>query len=705
MTKKLIFLIKNRKVDTFRPFFRYKCLFFIHFLAFFILLAFTTVCQAQDEAKTFLDQLNLWIQDFVENQEDDANFEFNTLFENIVERTTNPLDLNKATFEDLQSLIIFSDAEINRIINHRITYGDFVDRYELQAIEGLSLEKARILSYLSYVDRNNFRNAPELAYSQLYTKWERKIQKEKAYRGDMPTYRGDQNYLYLRYLYRNSKTFNAGLTIEKDAGESFRDNTIGFDYIGAYLSKDHLTRHIQTLIIGDFTSSFGQGLILQNGYGFGKSSYTTTIKRNNRTIRPYSSANENIAFRGVATSVQFTNRLSSNILVSHSAIDGNLIVNDQDETESFSSFQISGFHRSSSELSDKNGVRKSAAAANVKYSDLTGNSLSINSIIQHYSAPLRRSDQLYNKFRFMGDQIINTSLDFSYFLHSINLFGEIAHSPNGALARTFSAITSIDPKFDIAINYRHFDTDYQAPSGLAFAEGTTVENEKGTYIGAEFRPNIRWRINAYADFWHHDWFKFGIDGPSNGNEYLIKLQHEIRKKRTTYLQYRYERKEENSDSDSRNSTLSNRFLHRLRLDHKEHINEHLEVRARAEISHYTKENITSSGLVIYQDFIYSSPTLPFSLSSRLAYFNAQDFDARIYAYERDLLYEFSIPFFYGRGWKYYGLMRYRFNQALLGELKWSHTIYTDGRITNGNGNSQTDGNHVSLIKAQIRYNF
>lgn len=674
------------------------------FLAFLVFLLIHHPLSAQDESSTFIDQLNVWIQDFIESQEEDSEFQFNTIFESVIEHSTQPYDLNKVTFEELQSIILLNDQEINEIIKHRLAYGDFIDIYELQSVDNLPIDKARLLSNLVYVNQNVLTQYQSgQGTSELYTKWERKIQTEEAYRETPPDYNGDQNYLYLRYLYRNSSLFNAGLTIEKDAGEALLKDSKP-DYIAGYIIKENIGKVVRTIVLGDYTANFGQGLILQNGYGFGKSSYTTSIKRNNKTIRPYSSADENIAFRGIATQINPTEQVQTNLMLSKTHIDGNLIF-DGDEQVAFSSFQTSGLHRSENELIDKNAIDKTVVAANTKYADNRGNSFGINGIYNHYSLPLNRSDQIYNALRFEGQSIWNVSTDFNYFWNSVNLFGELAYSANGGWARTLNAVTSLDPKIDLAVNYRDFDSDYQAPSATTFSESSAVENEQGAYIGLEYRPTKEWKINALADYWNHEWFKFGIDGPSDGNEYLLKIAHTIRRKRSIYLQYRYERKQENADGDSRNDIVVDRSTHRLRLNYQQHISSNIELRSRVEVSRFNKENFQANGILLYQDLIYSNLKSPFSLAGRLAYFDVNDFDARIYAYERDLLYEFSIPFFNGRGWRYYTHLKYKVNRSIMAEIRWSHTIYTDGRETIGSGNTEILGNDLSQIKAQIRFKF
>ncbi len=55
------------------------------------------------------------------------------------------------------------------------------------------------------------------------------------------------------------------------------------------------------------------------------------------------------------------------------------------------------------------------------------------------------------------------------------------------------------------------------------------------------------------------------------------------------------------------------------------------------------------GLFLSQDISYHSPGERFTLNARYAVFDSPDWSTRIYAYENDLLYSFSIPAFYRQG--------------------------------------------------------
>ena len=92
---------------------------------------------------------------------------------------------------------------------------------------------------------------------------------------------------------------------------------------------------------------------------------------------------------------------------------------------------------------------------------------------------------------------------------------------------------------------------------------------------------------------------------------------------------------------------------------------------------------------------------PFSGVLRLQYFETDGYNSRIYAYENDVLYSYSIPAFYDKGYRYYVTFNYDLTQKLSFWLRWAQTIYRD-KTSIGSGLDEIDGNKRSEIKFQVR---
>jgi hypothetical protein len=108
--------------------------------------------------------------------------------------------------------------------------------------------------------------------------------------------------------------------------------------------------------------------------------------------------------------------------------------------------------------------------------------------------------------------------------------------------------------------------------------------------------------------------------------------------------------------------------------------------------------------MIYQDLVWSPKFMPLKAQMRYALFDAEDYETRIYAYENDLLYSFSVPALSGRGSRFYINLNYDVNRSVSIWLKFAQTWYAD-RTVISSGNEEIQGNKRSEIKAQIRVTF
>ena len=111
-----------------------------------------------------------------------------------------------------------------------------------------------------------------------------------------------------------------------------------------------------------------------------------------------------------------------------------------------------------------------------------------------------------------------------------------------------------------------------------------------------------------------------------------------------------------------------------------------------------------NGFLYYADIIYKPMMKKYSGNMRLQYFETDGYDSRMYAFENDVLYSFSIPVFYDKGYRYYINLNYDFSRKLSCWLRWAQTIYKD-RTTVGSGLDEIQGNKRTEVKLQCQYYF
>ena len=678
----------------------------------FTLIFLTQATYAQEESQNNNLIANI-IEDFLEST-DAENFDYNTIFENLNYFFDNPLNINSVSDIELKDLYLLNEVQITDFLNYRKQFGAFLSIYELQAIPSWDLTTIKNVSpflkcEVAAADFNlNFRDAFTKGTSQLFIKGKRVLEERKGFikdqNGNAP-YLGDPNHLYIRYRYEYGQLFKAGITMEKDPGEQlFGASKYGFDFYSFFMYAKNINKTFSIVSLGDFAVSMGQGLILHNDFGAGKSSFVMNVKRSGRTIRPYSSVNEVNFFRGGGTVINLGKNMQVAAFASYKPIDASVQQDtiENSDFDSFGSIRFDGFHRTTTELANKNTIHQTNAGVKLEFKkrDLK---LAFNGLYTGFDAPLVRTDDLYRKYLFSGTSLLNGSVDYSWRIRNLTFFGEHAMSGIGASAKIHGLLMGLDKRLDVSLVYRDYAPDYQVLNANAFAEASNPVNEKGFYIGMDIRPFKSITISTYADIWSNPWVAYRRDAPADGKEFLIKLAYTQKRKMDFYVQYRYEQKQVNSSNESIIDYPETQTLQRLRFHLSYKLNKEWELRDRAEFSFFTKST-SSRGFLMYQDVMYKPIAKPFSFTARYAIFDINSFDARIYAYENEILYEFYIPFFQNRGSRFYINTRYRIGKNYTWEFRVGRTFLqnVDGI---GSGNDFINGQARTEIKTQLKIRF
>jgi hypothetical protein len=473
-----------------------------------------------------------------------------------------------------------------------------------------------------------------------------------------------------------------GFTGEKDSGEAFfkGSNPSGFDFNSFHIALQRYRPWLPALMVGDFTASFGQGLIMHSGFGAGKSSFVTSIKRTGVPIRPYTSVDENNFLRGVGISLRPADHLTLTIFGSRNQRDGNLIIDTireggeiLDIRSDITSLQTSNLHRTTAEIADEDAIELSQAGVSLSYQRRRSH-FGINALHSNLSSPLNRSPDLYNQFYFNGNQLTNASADYGVWLGGLHFFGETAVSDNGGIATINGILAGLDRHVLAAILFRSFDKDYQALSPNAFGEGSSANNEIGLYTGLEITPSVKWKIQLYQDIWSHPWLRYNIDSPTEGKEYFARVTYTVKRRLEIYGQYRTKT---NSINLRPTGEAIADVVDQVRSQARLHINNILDttiqLRSRLEWTFYTKEEEKQKGFMVYQDVIYKPASSPWTFSARVTLFDTDDYESRIYTYENDLIYYYAIPAFSDQGSRFYINVRYKGIRNLTAVIKFAQT--------------------------------
>jgi hypothetical protein len=173
------------------------------------------------------------------------------------------------------------------------------------------------------------------------------------------------------------------------------------------------------------------------------------------------------------------------------------------------------------------------------------------------------------------------------------------------------------------------------------------------------------------------------------------------------MRYRNEDKAINiSGMQTPTREVANRERQNWRTQVSYKVNRELTLRNRVEVVWYDaqRKDRSQQGFLAYFDAAYKPWSSPISLNGRLQYFETDGYDSRLYAFENDVLYSFSIPQFTGKGMRYYVNVNYDVSKKMTMWFRWAQTVYQNQSIISS-GLDKIDGNSRSEVKLQAMYNF
>jgi hypothetical protein len=665
------------------------------------------------------------IEDLIENiaRNSGDELDYTALFNDLAYFLENPLNLNTATVEELERLHFLTDFQIISLKKYISENGELLTLFELPLVYGFTEETARIISPLVTVENADSRQAKpgpsgflEQTDNQLFIRASKTLQKQAGY-ADVPDsviiqdpnkyYMGSPFKLYTRYAFKYRDRIKAGYTGEKDAGEEFftGSNSYGFDLNSAYLQISN-TWKIKELIIGDYEVGFGQGINAWSGLAFEKSPDVLNLRRKSQGISGFTSTDENASFRGLAATFKIS-RFELTGYFSSKNIDANITEQDtlSEEPLVFSSLQTSGIHAIPGQVEDEDAIRETVIGGNFNCS-FTNARVGFTAIHYFFNGEFIGGDDPYDLFSFTGNENSNFSVDYYAQLSKLSLFGEAGLSTNKGIAILNGALIDLKPPLTLSVLHRYYQKDYQALFANAFSENTVTSNENGLYLGIQAFPIPSWTFSGYIDAFSFPWLRYNTGFISSGYDWLLQADYHPKNGLNAYLRYTGNRKPvgvagQTAGSDS---TVT-KMLSRIRIHIEYPAGYLLTFQDRIELSFSkTGGEPLLKGFLIYHDFIFRPDRVPVSLILRYAMFDTDGWDPRIYAYENDVLYSFSIPAYSDRGIRTYLNIRWTMNKHLDFWLKIADTYYSQ-KNTISSGLDEISGKHKTDLRLQVRIKF
>ena len=688
-------------------------------LLLFGLLAVSAFPQISDDLKKE-NSMEQKIGTIAENA-GETEVDYTLIFDDLLYFIENPINLNSTHKKELEQLHVLNEFQINDLLEHIEKNGKLLNIYELQTIAGFDQETvSKILPYVkvsSDLDQLNisFKEMMKNGQQQFLIRHQQILEHQKGYlpiedsllkASPNSRYLGSRDKIYTRYRFNYGTKVSWGFTTEKDAGEEFLRGSQpkGFDFYTAHLFLQGFGK-LKALAIGDYQVQFGQGLTFSSGFGLGKSAYVLNVKRNAAGLRPSASVEENLFMRGAGVTLGIKN-FELTTFISHKKIDAN-IQNATDLLDEviISSFQLSGFSRTPNELLKRKVVSETFYGGNFAFKKRNFK-IGLTAVRSEYGSPLQRNLAFYNQFEYNSGQNFNLGIDYNYIYRNFNFFGEVSRSENGGIACINGVLMSLDPRLTLIITHRNYGRNYQSILSSAISESTRNINEQGIYTGVILNPVSKITVSAYYDKFIFPWMKYQVNAPSNGSDFLTQMNYTPSKKINMYVQMRQRDKFKNTmeDVDDIDFVVATKqFNYRYNVSYS--ISPSIILRNRVDfVTYQIGENNREKGYLIYQDVIYKALSSPVSFSFRYALFDTDTYNSRIYTYENDVLYAFSIPAYYYRGSRTYLTLGYNGKKNIDVWIRYAQTFYNNRDVI-GSGLEEIQGNTRSEVKAQIRFKF
>lgn len=656
--------------------------------------------------------------EFISEQLESEEIDLTNVIEILTYRIDHPLNLNGAEKEDLAELNLLTEIQINDLLLHRKQFGKLISIYELQSLRYWDLETIYLILPFVKVDDKldqlhvSLKEALKQGGFEAFFRYQTILEDKKGYtdvsdsvlQSSNSYYHGnpDRYYTRLRFAYRTN--LSVGVTAEKDPGEEFFKGSQknGFDFYSAH-AYYRGGKYLRALALGDYQVQIGQGLNLWSGYAFGKTADVANVKRSAMPIKPYTSVDETRFLRGAAVDLGYK-RFQFTAFGSVKKVDGSLVADSLlDDLEFVSSINLSGLHRTNSEIARKNSLTEMIFGGNLRY-ESRGLHLGLAGVSWGYDRDFNKAIVPYNQFDFRGKNTFSLSGDYSYVMRNLHFFGEVSYVTHSkSVANLHGILLALDSRASLSLVYRNYERGYETFYNNGFAEGSQTKNEKGIYAGLAFNLSKTWSVNTYFDLFEFPWLKYLVDQPSAGHEFMIQPAYRPNKQLEIYGRFRQQLRQKNSrDSDGTITAIEDVMQRNYRINLSYKVSEAFTLKSRIEyVTIDRPSNAPEDGILFTQDLLYKPKNAPVDVSLRYALFDTDSYDSRMYTFESNALYVFSVPAYYYQGSRAYAMIRYTFLRRFDLWVRYGVFIYAN-RKNLGSGPEEISQPQKTDLTIQLR---
>lgn len=607
--------------------------------------------------------------------------------ERLHELLEDGVKVNSADEQEISRLFFLSAFQVKTLADYVRKNGKILSPYEIANVPGFDRETAEMI--IPFILLDNKLTPADVDPVRRNTLLANFSVKPSSYKSEGL---GSPWKTLTRYRFFSGQ-ISGGITTEKDSGEKFlRWDPPDAEFISAHIAYSG-TGVLKKIIGGDYAARFGLGTNINSSIMPGISLTTPFSMPSTDEIKPYTSSDENNFFRGIAAQLQF-NRYTISGFYSMNMLDGKTgsvtgMVPDQCEA-----LYYSGLHNTVSSLSRKDVVKETSWGVTFSgvYKNMRAGMLFSEN---RFSLPIKNTDAgPEHIFEFEGD--INRLLSFYYnaVIKRLIISGEYTCNLINRSAFVQSIMARPVDRLTISLIYRNYEPGYTSFHGKGPFCSSSGDNICGIAGNLTFEAAKYIFISAGCDLRKNSWMKYRCSSPSVSVNEEVRIKYLPPGKLSAELMYNHRRYSQNSQLSAGIIGQEVIEIHSGRLTLRYSPADNLNMGNRIE---YKIQPFSGNrGMLLFQDLNIRFSIIPLTLWMRYCIFNTSNWDSRLYTYENDLLYSFSIPALSGDGNRSYimGKLKIKGNTEL--RIKYSMTSLTGVR----------DGERFSdEIKIQVRLRF
>jgi hypothetical protein len=637
--------------------------------------------------------------------------------------TMHPLDLNRAAADALSTLPSVSPHLARRIVRHRRADGRFASVTGLTAVDGIGTATLRaVRPFLRVTDESEGgAHGPSLGPMvdeldlTVLQRATRELDLGRGYKPDSTgsAFEGAPVRLTTRLRLQYDPYAQLALTLDKDPGES-----LGWHPHRAWYGTDHVAGNLtlrnlgplETLILGTFSAQFGQGVTLWRGLAFGKGGRPVSpLIRSGRGLVPFQSTAETRYFRGVAATVALPAHLSASAFVSRRRRDATLraagVADSTLSPRPARALSGGGLHRTPSERQGRNafGIVTGGGALEYRTAALRVGLVGYQS---RFDRPLRPPDVPHRRFSVSGTRASMVGLYARGLIGRYTLFGEGARAATGHYGGVLGAALDAGGRVQALVLGRHYPRSFPGLYNAAVGESSDTQGETGVYAGVQLRVTEHWRVGAYVDQYQFSWVDYAVPRPGRGLDTRVVIDYTPRPWWTTTLELQAEREavgvERRGPGGRRLDAVALEARQSATWEMEYEFSEAVTLRTRLQGARVQPADDPSAYGILVGQGLQWRPAESLTLDARMVLFDTDGYASRLYAYERDLLYSFSVPALYGEGRRSYVMAQYAPVPSLTIEAKYGVTWYPR-RETIGSGRRASPGHASREVRLQVRW--